>query len=117
MPDPTLVVNDTFVGAPPAQLHVGPMVVEVVVVVVVLVVLLVVPVAAAVSCASPGRETAPGPGRSAEESTSRSKLGGTQKVLTRVAGVAGPPGTNAPAAAPIIVMVRAGLNMESVAAK
>ena len=82
-----------------------------------LVVVLVVPVAAAVSCASPGRETAPGPGRSAEESTSRSKLGGTQKVLTRVAGVAGPPGTNAPAAAPIIVMVRAGLNMESVAAK
>src|SRR2546421_117271 len=114
MPDPTLVVNDTFVGAPPAQLHVGPMVVEVVVVDVVvvalelvvleLVVVLVVPVAAAVSCASPGRETAPGPGRSAEESTSRSKLGGTQKVLTRVAGVAGPPGTNAPAAAPIIVM-------------
>src|SRR5207245_470823 len=111
MPDPTLVVNDTFVGAPPAQLHVGPMVVEVEAVVVVreLVVVLVVPAAAAVSCASPGRETAPGPGRSAEESTSRSKLGGTQKVLTRVAGVAGPPDTNATAAAPIIVMVRAGL--------
>ena len=82
-----------------------------------LVVVVVVPAPAPVSCARPARETAPGPGRSAEESTSRSKLGGTQKVLTRVAGFAGPPATKAPAADPIIVMLRAGLSEESVAAK
>src|SRR5207249_7179189 len=193
-PDPTLVVNETLVGGPPAQLHVGPMVVDVVVVddvvvvvvdvvdvvvlvevvvvlldvvvavvdvvlvvlvdgvvvllvdvvvvlvddvvlvlvvvgigavvvvvlelvVLELVVVVVVPAPAPVSCARPARETAPGPGRSAEESTSRSKLGGTQKVLTRVAAFAGPPATKAPAADPIIVMLRAGLSEESVAAK
>lgn len=85
-------------------------------VVVEIVVVVVVPLTAAVSWASPGRDTAPGPGRSAEESTSRSKLGGTQKVLTSVAGLAGPPVTNAPAADPIIMIVRAGLNEESVSA-
>src|SRR5438067_252773 len=88
-----------------------------VVVVLELVVVVVVPAPAPVSCARPARETAPGPGRSAEESTSRSKLGGTQKVLTRVAAFAGPPATKAPAADPIIVMLRAGLSEESVAAQ
>ena len=37
------------------------------------------------NCACPGRDTAPGPGRSADASTVLLKVGGMQNALTRVA--------------------------------
>jgi len=51
--------------------------------------------------------TAPGPGRSAAESTSELNVSGMQKMLTSLAGLAGPPVVSAPAGAPVSTMVRA----------
>ena len=51
--------------------------------------------------------TAPGPGRSAEASTSVLKLGGMQKMLTMVDGTAGPPVVMPVAGEPVSTMVRA----------
>ena len=59
------------------------------------------------SCVVPTRETAPGPGRSAAESTSVLKVGGMQKMLTSVDGLDAPPVVSAPAGAPVSTMVRA----------
>ena len=59
------------------------------------------------SCVVPSRATAPGPGRSAAESTTVLKVGGTQKILTRVCGVGGPPVVRGPAGEPVSTMVRA----------
>src|SRR5213080_1468981 len=58
-------------------------------------------------CAVPWRATAPGPGRSAAESTSELKVNGMQKMLTSLAGLAGPPVVSAPAGAPVSTIVRA----------
>src|SRR5207244_1327655 len=58
-------------------------------------------------CADPWRATAPGPGRSAAESTKELKVSGMQKMLTSLAGLAAPPVVRAPAAAPVSEMVRA----------
>ena len=55
----------------------------------------------------PWRATAPGPGRLAAESTAGLKLGGMQKMLTRVCGRAGPPVTIGPSPCPVSTMVRA----------
>ena len=49
----------------------------------------------------------PGPGRSAAASTAALKVGGMQKMLTRVCGWAGPPVTMGPTATPVATMVRA----------
>ena len=55
----------------------------------------------------PGRATAPGPGRSAAPSTSELKVSGIQKMLTRVAGFAGPPVESGPEGEPVSTIVRA----------
>src|SRR5439155_22172146 len=57
-------------------------------------------------CAVPGRETAPGAGRSAAPSTRALKLGGMQKMLASVDGLAAPPVVKAPAGEPVRVIVR-----------
>src|SRR5207244_7930134 len=59
------------------------------------------------SCASPGTATARGPGRSYAESTSELKVSGMQKMLTSLAGLAGPPVVSPPAGAPVSTIVRA----------
>jgi len=55
----------------------------------------------------PGSATAPGPGRSAAPSTSELKVSGMQKMLTSVAGFAGPPVVSGPDGDPCSTMVRA----------
>ena len=60
-----------------------------------------------ISCVVPGREVAPGPGRSPAESTVALKAGGMPKTLTRVRGCAAP-SVRQPGVAPFSVMVRAG---------
>jgi len=55
----------------------------------------------------PGSETAPGPGRSADESTIGLNVDGTQKMLTSVSGLAAPPVVSAPAGTPVSTIVRA----------
>src|SRR5438094_5934909 len=59
------------------------------------------------ACVVPWRATAPGPGRSAAESTSELKVSGMQTILASLAGLAGPPVVSAPAGAPVSTMVRA----------
>src|SRR5712692_3946802 len=54
----------------------------------------------------PGRAAAPGPGRSADESTSVLKLGGMQKMLASFDALAGPPVVKSPAGAPASTIVR-----------
>ena len=51
--------------------------------------------------------TAPGPGRSAAESTSELKVNGMQKMLTRVDGAPGPPIVSGPDGEPVSTIVRA----------
>src|SRR5207249_11703286 len=53
------------------------------------------------ACVVPWSATAPGPGRSAAESTSELKVSGMQKMLASFAGLAGPPVVSAPAGAPV----------------
>src|SRR5262249_60884254 len=57
---------------------------------------------------SPGRDTAPGPGRSAAASTVALNAGGMQKVLTRVEVWVAPSLRHTPTGVPTSVMVRAG---------
>src|SRR3989442_2543795 len=55
----------------------------------------------------PGRLTAPGPGRSPTLSIGTLKVGGMQKMLTRVDACGAPPVVIAPAATPVMLMERA----------
>ena len=66
------------------------------------------PAMGATSWLSPGRATAPGPGRSAALSTVALPDAGTQKTLTSVAGCVAPSPMHTPPAAPFSVIVRAG---------
>ena len=59
-----------------------------------------------ISCVVPGRETAPGPGRSAAESTVALYDGGMGKMLTRVKACAAP-SVRHPGLIPVSVIVRA----------
>src|SRR5262245_5428501 len=56
------------------------------------------------SCEVPDRDTAPGPGRSAAASTVELKVGGTQKMLTRVESWPRP-SLRSPAALPLSLIV------------
>src|SRR3989442_2776271 len=59
-----------------------------------------------ISCVVPGRDTAPGPGRSAAESTVALYDGGMGKMLTRVKAC-GAPSVREPGGIPVSVIVRA----------